>query len=263
VELVVPYFEQPGGWTLSSHATQAALDIRPIAGALGEAVAPYIEEKDLIERGRVAAASAWTQGLSMKSLERLLRMIPGVTELRMKRLAVEGIAVTSHTPAVDVPAFLRARRMDSDRVVSLWAMAGLARRDIDCEKTLKPFLAALSATDAEARVAAADGLLHALPKDAPPPPEVQKALADPDLRVRWRVAALMLERDSPESLTIPELARGVDGPCDVERLAALEACASLGKKARALRDRIEEWSRLPSLAIASAAKDALAALDAK
>jgi HEAT repeat protein len=156
-------------------------------------------------------------------------------------------------------ALFEAFRHASFDMTRAWALAGLARAAPDSE-VVKELLDMMADERSFMRVAAADGLfaLEDPPQEAIP--IWKQALSDTDLRVRWRAAAALLAAGESDASVLPELARGIDGPDDVERIAALEAVTKIGAIASPLADRLEAWAASPFNVLAKPARKALASV---
>jgi hypothetical protein len=158
--------------------------------------------------------------------------------------------------------FLEARRDSRDPAVSAWATAGLARRRAGTEQQalVGPLLRLLSSKNAEARTAAADGLLQVTPASVAVLAAAERALTDPDLRVRWRAGAMLALAGEKVEAALPSLERGVDSPDDHDRVAAFDAIARIGPRASPLRNRILPWTKVPFPFLRSRAERAVVAL---
>lgn len=237
----------------------------PLAAPLARVAASYLTDKEPVMRGRAVSALAWMSRLSPEHEKALFKgagafasgyYAPGVTR---------GIALTETHPMDLSLALLRGRAGSGDAVVAAWASAGLARRVPDAErpKLWKGLLGQLKHANPEVRAAAADGALALASSAEPALPELAAALADPDLRVRWRIAAVLLRHAKESEAALTELARGIDSPDDFDRLAAFDAIAALKTAASPLAQRIEPWTKVPFRNIASSAERALRAVNGK
>ncbi len=255
--------KRPYGFLVASTVLSMAEELRAGAAPLAADLVPFLEDREPVHRARAANALAWAPGLSPESVKRMLKAGSKVTHVPTLRSIAQGVAVTTHDPAVDVVTVLNALAKHSDRVVAAWAVAGLVRRGADPEKRLPGLLANLTNAEPMVRVAAADGLLS-IGRWSEATREIARArLLDPDLRVRWRCGALVARGGGDVEVALAGLALGIDGPDDVERVAAFEAVRALGPAAGALRERAASWSKMPFPLIAGPALRALDAIDGK
>lgn len=227
-----------------------------VASPLAARIARLLDDKEPVMRDRGAASLAWIPDLP-KRIETDFFKVAKAAKSGYVHTIVKGIALIPHDPAATAE-YLKSRDDTNDAVVSAWARAGLARRLVGAEreKLVVPLRKGLSAADPEVRTASADGLLVLRDLVASFLDDVQARLTDPDLRVRWRCAALLLHHDHGGDAAVSELLRGVDGPDDRERLWAFDAITALGEKAAATADRVAPWTAVPYTLIKEAAQRA-------
>lgn len=252
--------QRPYGHLIDGTVLFLAQDLGAASAPLAARLVPYLKDKEPVYRARVAGALAWVPGLPRESVKAMLTCASTVTHVGTLRRIAQGIAVTAHEPKDDVVLALRALAGKGDRTVAAWAVAGLARRAVDLEKTLPLLLTHLKSPEHDVRAAAADGLLSLGEWTEATRAEAVKGLADPDRRVRWRCGAILAAGEGETEGALSALALGIDGPDDVERVAAIEAAGRLGSVAGPLRAQIREWSNLPCPLIADPARRALEAI---
>jgi hypothetical protein len=144
-------------------------------------------------------------------------------------------------PTAKILEYLRARSSQRVTPVAAWAFAGLARLAPDAAAQLPHLRKLLTHQEPEARAGALEAL-RLLGKDAAPAlDDVRALLADPDVRARWRAGAVCLAHGRDVAAARSALAKGIDGPDDLERLSAIEAAGGLGLPAVPLLARIEQW----------------------
>ena len=251
---------RPYGPLVASTVLWSAEDLGAAAAPLAAGLVPFLKDTEPVNRLRAARALAWIPGLPPESTKQVLRSLSSAAHVPSLRSIVQGIAVTLNDPKDDVVTSLRGLAGHADRAIAAWAVAGLARRAVDREKILPVLLANLKNADPDVRVAAADGLLSIGEWTDVTQAEARKGLVDPDLRVRWRCGAIAATAGGDVEPSLDAVALGIEGPDDVERVAAIEAARKLGSLARPLRSHLKSWSELPCARIAEPARHALEAV---
>ena len=234
----------------------------PLAAPLAGQVIPYLTDKEPVYRGVAAHACAWLRNLNKEQDRAFFKAAKGFASGPFALPVTHGVAVTKQHDDADAISFLRGRASSNDPAIAAWAHAGLARRLPPSEAAglVSKFLTAIKSENAGARAGAADGLMvlaGTVPRETA---GLTSLLEDPDARVRWRIAALLLQQEREQEAALREFARGIDGPDDQDRIAAFEAARDLGAKARGLAPVIREWKSVPFPWLRSQAARAYAAV---
>lgn len=259
--------KRPYGHLVEETVLWAATHRGAAAAPLAEELVRYLEDREPVVRSRAVHALAWIPDLPPATASRMWKAAVKVSDLRALRPITQGLAVTEHGPGEEAVAALKTLSKHADRRVAAWAVVGLARRHLDPERLPPMLLANLRHAEPEVRAAGADGLWALETSIEEVRKEIAARLADPDRRVRWRCGASVAKagggREGDLQAALDALARGVDGPDDVERVAALGVVRELGAVAAPLRDRVAAWSAVPFPRISGPARRALDAIDGK
>ncbi len=252
------------------HMTRVApsevVEIARNMGARGAQWASMAREqarsKNAILRGRAAEVLAWSPGLAAEAEETLLSLAKAFASGPFQRTITLGIARKAHQPVGDVITFLQGRAASGDPVAATWAKVGLARRQEGAPRAalLPAFVTALKHADPEVRVAGAEGILGLVRGGVETVPDLHGALADADLRVRWRAAAVLCREGESAEVVRAELERALDGPDDEERIFVLRTLAWLGMRAEGVLPAVTRWRKVPFHEISREASAAFTAL---
>jgi HEAT repeat protein len=137
----------------------------------------------------------------------------------------------------------------------------MARFAPDPPSDVPKLLRHLSHDDDDVRTAAAEGLLWLGAEAESAAAELEKVATHRDMRLRWRAAAWLVLTGRKAAVQIgDDLARAIDGPEDLDRIAAFQALVLLGPKAASLATRLEPWAEYPVPASSHPAKLALDAV---
>lgn len=259
--------KRPWGHLVAETVLWTASDLGAAAAPLAEELVRYLEDREPVMRSRAVHALAWIPELPPATASRMLKAAVKVSDVRALRPITQGLAVTEHEPGEETVAALKTLSKHADRRVAAWAVAGLARRRVDPERLPTMLLANLRHAEPEVRAAGADGLWSLELSTEEVRKEIAARLVDPDRRVRWRCGASVARagggREGDLQAALDALTLGVDGPDDVERVAALGVVRELGAVAAPLRDRVAAWSAVPFPRISGPARRALDAIDGK
>lgn len=239
---------------------EALAEWGPLASQLSGLVPTLLANKEPVIRVRGVVSGAWMPNLPQDVEADVFRGMTGQSSGPQALRITRGVALTAAHPDAKAIPFLRTRSTSSDGAIAAWAWAGLARRvpAADRPRLVAPLTALLRHADPDARAGAADGLLTLA--DPATAATVAPALADADLRVRWRAAALVIRLGGDSAAALPELRRGIESPSDQDRCEAFDAVATLGPAAAALAPDLEAWAATPFPMLAGKARAALAAV---